>query len=702
MAFKYKQHEDGTSPQKIGEQISIYDKYMATSGANAGYVVVYERGDNGDWSLLKAIPLANDFGTSIKMHKGRLLISYPLVAFCFLLSYEDDFTALQSTCSLATSTNPASSSFGNTVSMSDDYIAIGDPGNDSNKGAVYLYEKSGDSWADATKETQFITPADLSANQLFGTSVAIGDDFLIIGAKGDNSSRGAVYVFVRDEETGIWEQFQKVIASDGVAADEFGGKVSLSGDYFAVGAENVDLSDTEKNVGAVYMFNYSTRWNELRKITSVGESGLIANNFGHSLDLQGDYLIVGSPNAQTRGVADVFYKKRNWGHLKKVDDVLTSTGDSFGESVGIYYPYSIIGAFNYDTDKGRVYFYEDPPVRLRLAQEFEADFQISKASVYLKRTGSNEGISWSLSTQRATIIDASNFSSISQKTNRLIFDDRIVGFTGNGYMSLSPDSEIVGSDFSIIHYPIRNSEADSYNVWVRCHSGSSDPSGSSLFDADLLLDGIVVKAMTSTIANDEWTWVSASLVIPDTSQHILSIRLKEKDTLIDKIYIDADEDFIPEGDGPPYATSPYVTIHMKVYESDGTSPTEPLDVYAYKTTLDEVTQDDWYNFNISLMNRAISEYGETLFLVISSSGASSDNFVIWEIIDSDEYLSGSVGLRLTEIALNSNSVESNLTKRLYYKAKAGNADIDTDTWYLDNTKTHVFKMYSDFDPIRNV
>lgn len=706
MAFKETQFEDGLANYKLGEHVAIYDRYFASSGLNDTEVVIYERGVGGVWEKIRTLSggASTEFGSSIDLYRGVLVVGSTEASAETIQIYNSSNTFSSTPeATLIPSDYGIAFSYGSSVSVFDGYIAVGVPERDSNKGAVYLYEKSGNSWQDTT-EDYILLPEDASVNQFFGTSVAVNDNFLIIGAKGDNLSRGAVYVFERDDETGVWEQKQKVVASDGVSGDEFGGQVSLSDDYFAVSAELADLSVESINVGAAYMFNYSDRWNELRKITGVGESGLIANNFGHSIDLQGDYLIVGSPNAQNSGVADIFYKKRNWGHLKKIDSTSTSVSDSFGESVGIHYPYSSIGAFGYTTgsDEGRVYIYEDPPVRLRLAQEFDAVFQPSKASVYLKRSGRNSNDSWALTSDRATIIDATNFSSISGTSNKVVFDDRIADFTGNGHMVMSPDSEIVGNNFSIINYPIRNSVPGFYNVWLRYNTGSSDPSGSSTFDIDILLDGIVVKVINSTIANDEWVWLNTTLILPDTQQHILGIRLKEKDSTIDKIYIDADDDFIPEGDGPPCGTSPYVTVHMKVYESNGVFPTNSLDSYDYKTTLDEIIQDDWYNFNISTVDDIISEYGESLFLVMSSSGANSNNFVTWEIIDSDEYLPGNAGLRLTEISSNSSSVDTSLTKRLYYKAKAGNADINTDTWYMDNTKTHAHKIYSDYDPIEDV
>lgn len=670
MAFKYKQHEDGLPiGQKMGQFVSVYGKYAATSGFAVRDIDIYERDDDGNWTLLSSITLAAfaSLGYGLSMHKEVLLTGAPRLVGPgqrgAIYTKENNFA--EGTEVTLLSTSPKTSAICS-VSLSDTYATIGYPDNPSGihlqGGDVHIYTKQNDVWEDDDTNTEvIITAADAAASQLFGTSVTINENFLIVGAKGDNNSRGAVYVFERNEDTDVWEQKQKIIASDGAAGDEFGGAVSISGDYFAVGAEFADSSDTEVNVGAVYIYNYSNTWNELRKITSVNESGLIANNFGHSLDLQGDYLIVGSPNAQNSGVADIFYKKRNWGHLKKIDSSLTSTGDSFGESVGIFYPYAVVGAFNYSAGslEGRTYFYEDPPVRLRLAQEFDVneEFLPSKASVYLKRSGENANTTWSLQSSSATIIDATNFSSISQSTNKIIFDDRISGYTGNGYMSLAPDDEfsiLNGSDssFPVVNYPIRNSVPTAYSVWVHCHSGSSDPSGSSNFDMDLILDGVVVKNISSTISNDSWVWLNTTLVLPDTQQHTLGIKMKEKGSAIDKIYIDADSSFTPEGDGPPYLTSPYITIHMKVYDGyNFSSPVDPLYVYDYKTTLDEVIQDDWYNFNISVLDSRAGydlkeDFANNFFLVLSSTGSNADNFILWELQDKDEYSSQNSAIKI--------------------------------------------------------
>jgi hypothetical protein len=425
----------------------------------------------------------------------------------------------------------------------------------------------------------------------------------------------------------------------------------MDGNYLSVGAEFADLSETDINVGAVYIFNFSTRWNELKKITSVGEEGLIANNFGHSVNLNGDYLIVGSPNAKNKGVVDIFCKKRNWGHLKKIDYESSETNDYFGESVGIYYPYIVIGAFGRGSlDEGRVYLYEDHQVALRIAQEFDVnqEFIPSKASIYLKRSGDNMNSYWLLMENSPTVIDSTNFSSIFQSDNKIILDDIVNGYTGNGYMILSPgdDFPIIGGgdeSFPVVNYPIRNSVPNLYNIWIRCYTGNGDVSGSSNFKLDLMMDGIVIKRIDTVIADGEWSWVNTSFILPDTQQHILGIRIKEKLSIIDKIYIDNDMDFTPEDDGPQYSIAAYVTVHVRLFDGFSFSyPISPIYSYDYKTTLEDIIQDDWYNFNIKVLDTrggySIKEdFTNNYFLVVNSTGKNEDNFVLWEFVTKDEY-----------------------------------------------------------------
>ncbi|GAH13390.1 unnamed protein product, partial [marine sediment metagenome] len=103
-------------------------------------------------------------------------------------------------------------------------------------------------------------PSDGSAGDIFGRSVSIDGDYVVIGANLDDDNgkdSGAAYIFKRSGST--WIQEAKLLASDGRASDRFGFSVSINGTTAIIGA---DLNDNKgENSGAAYIFRLSgSRW----------------------------------------------------------------------------------------------------------------------------------------------------------------------------------------------------------------------------------------------------------------------------------------------------------------------------------------------------------------------------------------------------------------------------------------------------------
>jgi hypothetical protein len=93
-----------------------------------------------------------------------------------------------------------------------------------------------------------ITGSDGSANDFFGSSVAVGNGRIVVGAEGDNDNgtdSGSVYIFDLDGT-----QLAKVTASDGAAYDYFGNRV-------AIGSGRIVVGDREDNSsrGAAFIYN---------------------------------------------------------------------------------------------------------------------------------------------------------------------------------------------------------------------------------------------------------------------------------------------------------------------------------------------------------------------------------------------------------------------------------------------------------------
>ena len=158
--------------------------------------------------------------------------------------------------------------------------------------------------------------ANLAAGSSFGTSVALNAGRLAVGAELESTGsreHGAVYLF-----SGAGSDFsglklnRTLTSATGAsnmpplsAGDNFGSSVGLDGDKLVVGARSDDTS------GAVHLFaNAGTDFSGLSwkgKISSnagaLGMTGLNANdNFGIAVALDGDQLAVGSNQDDAGGV----------------------------------------------------------------------------------------------------------------------------------------------------------------------------------------------------------------------------------------------------------------------------------------------------------------------------------------------------------------------------------------------------------------
>jgi hypothetical protein len=84
-------------------------------------------------------------------------------------------------------------------------------------------------------------------------------------------------------------------------------------------------------------------------------------------------------------------------------------------------------------------------------------------------------------------------------------------------------------------------------------------------------------------------------------------------------------------------------------ELENNIPNSPLFIYDYKNSITEIIQDDWYNFNIKVLDdthgyTSASDFTEDYYLVMSVSGSNTSNFIIWELIDNDEQINPSLEL----------------------------------------------------------
>ena len=67
-------------------------------------------------------------------------------------------------------------------------------------------------------QQQKLEASDAAPGDMFGFSVALSGETLVVGATGDDGAEGSAYVFVRSGE--VWSQQQKLLSSDPAAGDD--------------------------------------------------------------------------------------------------------------------------------------------------------------------------------------------------------------------------------------------------------------------------------------------------------------------------------------------------------------------------------------------------------------------------------------------------------------------------------------------------
>jgi FG-GAP repeat protein len=221
--------------------------------------------------------------------------------------------------------------FGFVMALEDDIVMLGarfddEAGEDA--GAVYVFERSSPfGWV----QTQKLLQPDPTGNDYFGGSISMSGDLAVLGAGGHNSPQGAAYVYRR--VAGSWMLEAKLEAGGGNSG--IGSVSAVSGNRILLGA----AWDDEQGVdaGAVYVFEYSGgSWSLTSKL--FPQQSIPEENFGRTLALEGDTILVGAPSGtcgSQRRVLVFAAQGPTWSEVAELFAPPSSDGGNFGKNLAL-------------------------------------------------------------------------------------------------------------------------------------------------------------------------------------------------------------------------------------------------------------------------------------------------------------------------------------------------------------------------------
>lgn len=252
-----------------------------------------------------------------------------------------------------------------------------------------------------------------------------------------------------------------------------------------------------------------------------------------------------------------------------------------------------------------------------------------RASVYLKPNIISTVSYFTLGT--TLTIDSTNFSSIERGLNIIRPNDSISGYTGKSYM----ENKVYDVSYtnSKLIFPVKATSSGTYHVWIRGQMLSTN------YDINVYVDDVVYSSTISTGPDLTWQWYNTDITIPDTNIHDIKIEPTFDGMIIDKIHIKS-AGGTPTT--PAFDISPFLTIHGQIYTLDiNDKPSTALYIHDYKTSLLDVSQEGWYNFDCSFLSltESIAFNDEKYVFVLFATGTDNDNYILWQSGNNDTFSS---------------------------------------------------------------
>ena len=200
----------------------------------------------------------------------------------------------------------ATGSFGRALALDGDSLMVGNPFDDTianDHGVVECFERVGGLWSRAQVLGAGVLP-NTTANLRFGRTVELQGQSAVIGLNGVESGQLVVpdQVIAFEQVAGVWTQVAHIVNPlPGLASNNFGASIALDGDLLVVGAPQfASVFQAEPGFAAVYERNPAGDWQfeqVLRSSSPFSPAFAGSDGFGQDVSAKNGAILVGAPTS---------------------------------------------------------------------------------------------------------------------------------------------------------------------------------------------------------------------------------------------------------------------------------------------------------------------------------------------------------------------------------------------------------------------
>jgi len=335
----------------FGEAVAISeDQILVGEGRNLlmpGNVFLFDREADGSWTQTGVLESdhhseeALGFGRALAATSDMVAVGAPLQGAVYLFTRNGDGQWV----SQSVLESNAFSGFGSSLALHGTHLLVGSVGDAYQPAMVHTYQYADGAW----RATGMLEMENGSRQSFFGSAIALRGTLAVIGAPGDNSRTGAVFVYQFDEDVAFWQPMGQ-IEHDGLPTGAgFGSAITFAGEHVAIGTPR-------KKAGIVKLFSMisPSEWKSRGSLSPPADAK--DEFFGASLAYSDGILWVGAPGRDSNtGTAYAFTELGSSATPQRIQPEALQFRSNYGSQLAASGNLAVVAARGHDNFEGAAF-----------------------------------------------------------------------------------------------------------------------------------------------------------------------------------------------------------------------------------------------------------------------------------------------------------------------------------------------------------